>query len=313
MPKIGVFSLEADLHAHTILYELKGFGVETHFFATDSQIEDGGLVWQTSAANGAVLQDYEGNDVHVSDLSLIWWRRVNQPQKNQGLFQDQASFDLVCNEWRGAIFGAVADSFRGIWVNDPKYDSTAGNKLYQLKMARELGFRVPDTLVTNDADEAIAFSEKHQGNIIAKKILGAGSLSLATVELTTEQLNKSRDTIKLAPVMLQEKIETTKHIRANCFGPNVYSVLIETDDLDWRRNLNCQFSEYDLGKQINCRLSEIVSKLNIKMGIMDLMVVDDGLVWLELNPQGQFLFAEGLSGLNLKQKCAEYFYNLATT
>ena len=43
------------------------------------------------------------------------------------------------------------------------------------------------------------------------------------------------------------------------------------------------------------------------MGIFDLKL-DEGVepVWLELNPQGQFLFLEGMTGLPLAQAFAEF-------
>jgi hypothetical protein len=43
------------------------------------------------------------------------------------------------------------------------------------------------------------------------------------------------------------------------------------------------------------------------MGIFDLKLSDDGEpVWLEVNPQGQFLFVEGLAGLDLKAAFADF-------
>jgi hypothetical protein len=77
MRPIGIFSLEADLHAHAICHELKLLGVRCHFFATDAQIEDGGAVWEISKSPRSILIDYDGTDVDVSELSTIWWRRVN--------------------------------------------------------------------------------------------------------------------------------------------------------------------------------------------------------------------------------------------
>jgi hypothetical protein len=43
------------------------------------------------------------------------------------------------------------------------------------------------------------------------------------------------------------------------------------------------------------------------MGIVDLKVAPDGdWVWLEVNPQGQFLFLDALTDLDLGRRCAEY-------
>lgn len=114
----------------------------------------------------------------------------------------------------------------------------------------------------------------------------------------------------MCPVMFQEKITATSHIRANCFGDKVYVVEIFSHDLDWRRNLNCEFRPYELSAEINDTLVKLIAALGLQMGIMDLIVSNGEVVWLEINPQGQFLFAEGLSGLDLKRPCAEFFKSL---
>jgi hypothetical protein len=46
--------------------------------------------------------------------------------------------------------------------------------------------------------------------------------------------------------------------------------------------------------------------LNLRMGIFDLKVSDDGPVWLEVNPQGQFLFLEGITGVDLTTLFAKF-------
>lgn len=43
------------------------------------------------------------------------------------------------------------------------------------------------------------------------------------------------------------------------------------------------------------------------MGMIDLKITPDGEpVWLEVNPQGQFLFLDALTGLELGKRFAEY-------
>jgi hypothetical protein len=43
------------------------------------------------------------------------------------------------------------------------------------------------------------------------------------------------------------------------------------------------------------------------MGVVDLKLGQDGVpYWLELNPQGQFLFVEALSGIPLTLACANF-------
>ena len=54
-------------------------------------------------------------------------------------------------------------------------------------------------------------------------------------------------------------------------------------------------------------LRAVLAHLGLRMGIVDLKLDDAGVpVWLEINPQGQFLFAEGLCGLRLAEAFADF-------
>ncbi len=55
------------------------------------------------------------------------------------------------------------------------------------------------------------------------------------------------------------------------------------------------------------RLRAVLKALGLKMGIVDLKLTQAEIpIWLEINPQGQFLFAEALSGLNLTSAFAVF-------
>jgi hypothetical protein len=52
------------------------------------------------------------------------------------------------------------------------------------------------------------------------------------------------------------------------------------------------------------RVSDVLRRLGLRMGVIDLKLTPDGEpVWLEVNPQGQFLFLEPL----LNEPLAEHF------
>jgi hypothetical protein len=54
--------------------------------------------------------------------------------------------------------------------------------------------------------------------------------------------------------------------------------------------------------------------LDLRMGVFDLKLTPGGeLVWLEINPQGQFLFIEGLSELKLTDLLADFLAREART
>jgi hypothetical protein len=80
----------------------------------------------------------------------------------------------------------------------------------------------------------------------------------------------------------------------------VHAALLESDLLDWRHPMDAEVTPYELPTALSETLLALLATLGLQMGIFDLKLTDeDEPVWLELNPQGQFLFIEALGGGNL--------------
>jgi D-alanine-D-alanine ligase-like ATP-grasp enzyme len=71
----------------------------------------------------------------------------------------------------------------------------------------------------------------------------------------------------------------------------MHAVQIESPYLDWRRHLDVPISAFDLGDDMRSRLTHVLKILGLTMGVFDFKLDRVGNpVWLEVNPQGQFLF-----------------------
>ena len=306
---IAIFSLERDLHAHAIAHELRTrHRAVCHVVATDRLYDRGGLSWE-NAVNGSAqgrLRSYDGDWFDIDVLDAIWWRRVNQPLRDDDRLSIPGVRDFVQNEWRAALFGVVSDRFRGRWVNRPSSDVLAGNKLYQLTAASRTGLRVPTTLISQEPQEIRDFCRRLGGHVAVKKLHGVPGRPLATVEIAEQDLDDDQS-IQMCPAVYQEVVPGGRHVRANCFGDAVHSILIESGVFDWRRDLSVPFASFALGADMDAALIALLRALDLRMGVMDLKITDDGeIVWLEVNPQGQFLFGQALSGVDLIAGFAEF-------
>ncbi|MNK98176.1 hypothetical protein D3C87_1185340 [compost metagenome] len=77
--------------------------------------------------------------------------------------------------------------------------------------------------------------------------------------------------------------------------------------MDWRTNLNVEAAIHGLDDHFRTQIVSFVKLLGLSMGIIDAKLTPDGdLVFLEINPQGQFLFLEPMVGFDLKQEFASY-------
>jgi hypothetical protein len=310
--ELGVFSVAHDLHAHAVVTEVRSLGHNAHLVATDALAEHGSLSWWGPPARAATISTFDGDEVDLAALDAAWWRRVNQPQAGLSDRAAPEHLDLISNEWRSALAGAAFDAFSGTWVNDPQRDIVAGNKLVQLRAARRVGFDVPKTLVSSDADDVVAFCGDMGGTVVAKKLVGAPPKPLVTVPVSLAELEESRASIGACPTMYQEVVAGTRHLRVNCFGSSIHAFSIDSEHLDWRRDLTSPMQPVTLEREVEERFRAVVRELGLRMAVMDAKRREDGsLVWIELNPQGQFLFCEGLTGYPLTRRFAEFLIETA--
>lgn len=92
----------------------------------------------------------------------------------------------------------------------------------------------------------------------------------------------------------------------------MYAALIATTALDWRPDLNVPISPWPVPDGIRRRVGTVLRQLGLRMGIVDLKLTPEGEpVWLEVNPQGQFLFLEPLTGEPLTEHFADFLLSAA--
>jgi glutathione synthase/RimK-type ligase-like ATP-grasp enzyme len=262
------------------------------------------LSWSPGAGRAIVVSN-EGCEVSLADVDLVWWRRANATQEISQRVQDLHQRDLINNDCRGTLSGMLASNFHGEWVSTPAATTRASDKLYQLTVASSEGLAVPATLVSQSRDEVLAFAER-VGRIIVKPVVGAAGPLMFT-QFGDSLAEMTPEAFATAPAMYQEFIPGTRHIRLNCFGDAMYATAIDTDELDWRPNLDVPMSSWHVPEPLRAKISRTLERLELRMGIVDLKLTPSGeAVWLEVNPQGQFLFLEGLTGEPLTKHFAGF-------
>jgi glutathione synthase/RimK-type ligase-like ATP-grasp enzyme len=302
---IAIFSLRNDLHALAIQRALRTRPhTACHVFETDDFVHGGRLTW--SLDRPPSLRDREGAAVDPRDLDLIWWRRAGFPQREHVALGTDGDRAFVDNEWKYALHGLLSTEFTGVWVNDPERNRRAENKLVQLRAAQECGLRVPRTLVSQDPLAVRRFvAECRAGGAIVKAVRGGRRRFLWTRRVDQSRLDDAG--IELAPAIYQELVPGTVHLRICCFGDDVHCVSLKSEDLDWRGDLCVPFRVASLDELTRSRVLALRQRLGLRMAIMDAKVTDDGeFVWLEANPQGQFLFAQGITGVDLIEPFASF-------
>jgi len=242
----------------------------------------------------------------VRELDAIWWRRLTGPPRLPEWLEDEAARDLVERECRATLLGLVLTEFRGAWISHPEATRLAENKLVQLDAARRAGLRLPRTLVSQDPAAVRRFCEEREHEVVVKTVAGTPKTPVMAGRVTPELISRDED-VALCPAIYQELVPGSRHLRVCCFGDRIYTGLLETDRLDWRYPLDARVEPYELDGATARRVRAVVAALGLRMGVLDMKLAPEGPpVWLEINPQGQFLFLEGMAELPLTNPFADF-------
>jgi hypothetical protein len=315
---IVVVSIKDDLHALAVQDRIRSTSDQPcHVVESDDLIDSSGFDWASDCAGpqarglaATLVPTRDGVPVDLRDARVAWWRRASFPQIGEDeAYSDQNAF--ISGEWRAALLGAFLTGFKGQWISDPDRTRSAANKLLQLQVASDLGWVTPKTLVSQDPARIRAFcAGAPEQRVVAKALTATRGRTTAAVRLTSADLDDAD--VTLCPAIYQHFIPGTRHLRINCFGEQVAAFAIETEVMDWRRDHAARMTPYPLDSRTAELCLGLTGKLGLEMGVLDAKLLDDRKVcFLEVNPQGQFLFLEGATGVDLTGQCASFLVERA--
>jgi glutathione synthase/RimK-type ligase-like ATP-grasp enzyme len=247
----------------------------------------------------------------LSDFHSIWWRRPATFRIDKAV--TDYKIRSFCQAECAAFFSGVLRSLQIPIINNPFAESVATKKPYQLAMAHEVGLDIPKTLMSNNPDSIRDFWAELEGRCIYKPFTAPSWTFSETRELREKDLDHLK-TLCHAPIIVQEKIDKGLDVRVNIFGEAVFAAAVTTHipeaDLDWRVDQTAEWHNHDLPAPIGRKLKALLRALQLHTGCIDLRQQPNGAYrFLEVNPSGQFLFAEIDTGKPLLQSLAELLVN----
>ena len=304
---ILIVTVADDLHALVVQERVRSAGLDGCFIIECDRVAQRDFLSYgvNHAIRGRVLTS-EHRSVSVDEGTVLWFRTSRSKQIVQVEVDGDDARAIIDNDCRGALTGLLATHFRGKWISTPEATARGSDKIYQLKAALDCGFRVPKTLVSQSRNDVLDFFEACSGQIVAKTVVGAFGPFLETVRIE-DPYRLDAASFEAAPSIFQEYIPGDRHLRVNCFGDESHAALICTNDVDWRTNLDVPITEFSVDAELHERVRRVLDVLGLEMGIVDIKLTPDSEpVWLEVNPQGQFLFLDALTNLRLADRFASY-------
>ncbi len=304
---------EHDVHADAVILELQQRNVPVfrfhpedfpHACSISFEIQGGRIV-------GDIISEH--HKVAFEDICAAWYRRPNSLLPGAaGPLATQLS-DYVRNQSAATIRTLYA-ALQTLWVCHPFKLQRADIKALQLVEASKAGLTTPRTLISNRPAKAAAFVDLLGETECAIKPIyasGVGDEQGYRLPLTTT-LPKCHplDSVALAPNIFQPYISKAAELRCVVIGERIFAAEIksqanEKSRRDWRGG-KCQHALYTLPAHVEASIHRLMASFEINFASLDMIVTPDGeFVFLELNPNGQWLWLEIELGLPLVASMAD--------
>jgi glutathione synthase/RimK-type ligase-like ATP-grasp enzyme len=271
-----------------------------------------GIGWRE---NGSGWLHVRGVRYELSDITAVWFRRPVAPSVSPGLDRDAVAWAV------GETLEALEGLWRtldALWVNHPQANAAAASKPEQLRTARQLGFEVPATLVTNDREALAAFADEHGPQLICKplregRVVVAGEEQLFYSSLLDRNALAPLDDFGPEPYLVQQLVPKRYDIRVTVIGNEAQAVAIESQEhedsrVDWRRGdiRRLRHRVEPLPHDMASRCVDLSRHYGLSFAAIDLARTGDGgFKFFEINANGQWVWLEQVTGLPLSARLAD--------
>jgi hypothetical protein len=240
-----------------------------------------------------------GEVVNLDSITAVWLWLPAQPVPHQTI---RGAAERRFVQWACEYF--LWDLWQTVdcmWVPGPwSRLMRAENKMSQLQLARDIGFDIPPTLVSNSPADFAEFYRQCKGDVISKIVHSDAWRSIAEYHpLGYTQVVSKRDsgyahTIRYCPTTFQAYVPKLFELRVTVVGGRVFAAEIHSQQSkrsrdDWRRYglRKPPYRVHDLPKDVERSCLAIVEALGVIFGAIDMIVTPDGrYVFLEINTLG---------------------------
>ena len=253
-----------------------------------------------------------GKSVDSLAINCVWYRRAFVEMLLEEKEDRTPDFLIWKGEWNKVLLGLYTSISTVPSLCPLKASYAAENKFLQQTYAQLIGFNMPRTITSNNRDSLISFANESQSGVVLKlhsqdfykvgdSFKGIYVNKICSNDLCTFGIDNEN------PITLQDYIEKKSEVRYTVVNKQHFCCTIESQNsaiskVDWRRYdlPNTPYVRSEPPKKIKDQISKLLERLEINFGALDFIIdQNDDWYFLEVNPMGQWLWIEDLTGMDI--------------
>jgi glutathione synthase/RimK-type ligase-like ATP-grasp enzyme len=258
------------------------------------------------------------NGIDLSCAKLVW-RSAKFLYRSFGDDQEWADKYIAKNMQR-MNYRNFLSVCQGKIVNPVEATFLSSHKMLQIKIAKDLGFKVPRSIVSNNID---SINKWRRGNedLITKCIdesfipiikNGVQQRNISTSKIDYDYLTRKENRLEPFQVFIQENIKKKWEHRCIYVAGVLFNFRIDSKqhaimETDYRNGgMMVDYTPWPLPKEIHDKVIEYAIYTNLFSGCFDLIEdVNGDFIFLEVNPEGVWGLHDDIMDGKISKKFAE--------
>lgn len=312
---IQIFGSRSDLHVTSVTSRLEAAGVAFRVLDIYDPCSDGIDIPVSETIDVCLAAG--DNDPLLP--SVVWWRI--KPEFHVATHSIEAFYDqqFTLKEWLAAL-EYVAERYEDCaWVNSRTANRIGTNKIRQLVLASEFGFNVPRTLFSSNPDRICDFLGSLDKSLCVHKTITPyispdGKMKYTSI-VDTATIRSCLSEVRACPGIFQQFVKSSFELRITVVDSELFVAKVRksSDEPDWRRDVGADiYSRFVVPSKFQDSLLAFHRRLGLVYAAYDFVVDERGeLIFLEVNPAGQWLWLEERLDLPISSSLAQHLANLS--
>lgn len=315
MKTILIITNKDDITVDFIIKELQERGIPYYRLNTEDIPNKISIKLNLNSNIFELTDKVKGININLLDFNSIYYRRP--------LFNDFSYIEGINIQELNYLKSELVFIFEGLykvlrkkyWLNNVYSIREAENKIYQLQLAQEVGFKIPLSVISNQSERVNEVRADCEDDCIIKPIKSGNMKDISSPKVVfTTKLKGDQDLerIESFPVFIQDNIRKQFDLRIIVIGNEIFAAQIHSQnnkdsEVDWRRGQQIlEHRNHELPVEVGKMCIELTRKLSLNYSAIDMILDEHGdYIFLEINPNGQWAWLEKRLGFPLSKKIVD--------